>query len=159
MKKFFCSVTLLLVITIANAQQINKTTALALVERNQQLISPFAENLLGSFVSSAYHDAGSNTDKVYLLQQYKNLPVYNQVLSLAFKNGKLVSQSGHFLESVQKKSANISEIPVFSASDAVRTALDDKKLTTALPIFSNSSTDTKNLLANLALPQKILPQN
>ncbi|MBL0254994.1 MAG: hypothetical protein IPQ27_08515 [Chitinophagaceae bacterium] len=68
----------------------------------------FAENLLGSFVSSAYHDAGSNTDKVYLLQQYKNLPVYNQVLALAFKNGKLVSQAGHFLESVQKKSANIS---------------------------------------------------
>ncbi|MBK8929290.1 MAG: M36 family metallopeptidase [Chitinophagaceae bacterium] len=151
MKKFLSSVILMQVIAIASAQQINKTIALAMVERNQQLISPFAENLLGSFVSSAYHDAGSNTDKVYLLQQYKNLPVYNQVLALAFKNGKLVSQAGHFLESVQKKSANISAIPVFSASDAVRTALEDKNLTTALPIFSISSTDTKKLFGKLGI--------
>lgn len=151
MKKLLCSVFLFQVAILASAQNLNKQTALSLVERNQQLVSPFAENLLGSFVSSAYHDAGSNTDKVYLLQQYKNLPVYNQVLVLAFKNGKLVSQAGHFIESVQKKSSNISEIPVFSASDAVRTALEDKKLTATSPIFTTSASATKKSFGKLGI--------
>jgi hypothetical protein len=71
---------------------------------------------------------------VYLIQSYLGLPVYNQVLVLAFKNDQLY-QSWQFNISIEKQVNVKNAVPGISADKAILAALADRKLsTTDMPV-------------------------
>lgn len=102
-----------------NAQNINDVAVMQLVAQNAAAIGLQNDQVKDLKLSSTYSDAG--TQYVYLLQTYKGVPIYNQMLVLAFKNNKLISHSGSLLPDVAKnlQSAN----PSVSALNAVTAAL------------------------------------
>lgn len=65
---------------------------------------------------------------VYLLQGYKGLPVRNQMLVLAFRDGKLLSKAGEFLSNLDQLTSGKSSTPSVTAANAVRTAITESKL-------------------------------
>ncbi len=71
-------------------------------------------------VSSAYAEA-SGLEHVYVQQLYQGISVYNQMQSLAFKNGRLVLHTGSFVPA--KQLAGLSATPGITAAAAVGRAL------------------------------------
>ncbi len=74
-------------------------------------------DLADAIVTKTFTDKVSGVEYVYLQQTYKQIPVYNQMVTLAFKNDKLVYSSGKF-----RKKTEMSLLPAaagISAADAV----------------------------------------
>src|SRR6218665_393633 len=128
MRKFYLLCLSFTLTCAAMGQDISKTGAIALVEKNSRALALSNTDIENSIVSSAYHNKMSNTDLVYLQQTYKGLPVLNKIQTLAFKNGILVYQSGLHLQSPEKRTGNASATPAVSAENAVKTAMANKKL-------------------------------
>lgn len=118
---------LLCVFTI-NAQFSNpeNDAAMQLVGANKATLALSDEDLSNVMVSSTYRDNASGITMVYLNQTYKGIPVLNQMLVLAFKNGKLVSNAGKFNHSMEKFTAGKMAMPSVSAESAVQSALSDR---------------------------------
>ena len=78
-------------------------------------------------VSSTYQTS-DGIRMIYLQQTYKGIPVFNKMQVLAFKNGKLVSQTGGRVQHISQLVNLSNAVPVTSAEYAVRAALADQKL-------------------------------
>jgi len=162
MKKiFFC---LCLFCSIIAKAQIDDNTIVAmnLVTKNQTAIGLSASDLSNVIVSNAYFDKTTNLMMVYLQQSHEDLPVYNQLLVLAFKNDVLVSNSGSRIKSIEKITKGNKGIPQISAEKAVMTALSDRKLPATqkpivvgseknghLVVFDNMGISRENITAEL----------
>ncbi|MBL7703638.1 MAG: M36 family metallopeptidase, partial [Ferruginibacter sp.] len=85
-----------------------------------------AEMLSSSKVVTSYQDAATGVRYVGLQQTYKGIPVYNQVLALSFRNGKVMSNFGAFDPNIEKSINVASGIPSVSAESAVQSALSDR---------------------------------
>ncbi len=124
--------TLLLVITTLSAlfikAQDDKTIALQLVNKNAASIGLSNNDLANIIVSDSYFDKTAGIRLVYLQQSYKDLPVFNQLQVLAFKNDQLVSKSGGRIPSIEKKVKGNTGIPSVSPEAAVNAAIADRKL-------------------------------
>ncbi|MBL0199456.1 MAG: hypothetical protein IPP81_04615 [Chitinophagaceae bacterium] len=89
----------------------------------------FSKNDLGNYVvSSSYFNESSGTQMVYLNQTFKGLPVYNQMVVLAFKGGKLISKAGSFLPNMETLTNGAAASPSITPADAVRTLFQMRKL-------------------------------
>ncbi len=136
---FFISLSL---IFTANAQVNDNRVAQQLVASNAVSIG-LSQNDLGNYVViSSFFNEPAGTQMVYLNQTYKGLPVYNQRLVLAFKNGQLVSRAGSFLANVESLSGGASAVPAITPDAAVRTSISDAKapmpaMVTALNTLEN----------------------
>ena len=129
MKKTLVSALAFLTILFsANAQQLQKNKAMELVLKNISSIGLSEYDLKNTIVSDAYVSSISGVSMVYLQQTHKGLPVFNSIVTLAFKNETLVSNQGFFIEDMTNKSGLISIIPSLGASDAVKAAIASKKL-------------------------------
>lgn len=133
------------------AQDIDKAAAMRLVENNKNATGLTSSTIQNSIVSAAYYNKTAGTEMVYLQQGYKGLPVYNQLLTLAFKNGQLVSKSGSFIQSIDKKTAGAAEIPTQTAADAVRAVLAEKKLISSSEVVSYSASSAKKHFGKLGV--------
>ena len=93
MRKILLSLVFLSSFLYMSAQNGAQTDALAkqLVQTNAAAIGLSQYDLNNYIVSSSYFNQTGNTEMVYLLQGYKGLPVWNQMLVLAFRDGKLLS--------------------------------------------------------------------
>lgn len=121
---------------LLKAQDINKATAIQLVNKNLAAAGLSAAELANVLLSDAYHDASTGLDMIYLQQSFKGIPVYNQIQVLAFKNGLLVSTAGGRIALIEKI-IGTGEIPAISASQAVTTTLTKKKIASRqLPVAS-----------------------
>ena len=105
----------------------DNAAAIQLVTKNAAAIGLSTDQLKNYKVSSTYYDQTGGVRMVYLLQTYKSLPVYNQMLVLAFKGEKLVSNAGSFLDNMESKSNFQSPAASVTATDAVRTAITESK--------------------------------
>ncbi len=128
MKKFFLIPFLTFLFIGTHGQNISRTAAKVLVTNNSALISVPKNLLDDAIVSSAYYNETAGTQMVYLLQAYKGLPVYNKMLVLAFKDGKIISSAGSFITDISKISTAIST-PALTAVTATRTAFIASRLT------------------------------
>ncbi len=131
MKKNLLLFVALLGSLLLKAQSDEKQQALALVTRNAVEIGLTKSELANLLVSDTYLDNAGGMRMVYLQQSYKNIAVYNQLIVLAFKNDKLVSRSGNFISSLDKKVNGSNAIPAVTAAMAVQSALSDRKLLAA----------------------------
>ena len=129
-KIFLFLVPLLLCVFTINAQNFNveKNAAISLVSASKATLGLSTDDLSNVMVSSAYYDNTSSVTRVYLIQTHKGIPVYNQMLVLAFKGDKLVSQAGAFNHSMEKFINVKSGMPSVSAESAVQSALSDRGL-------------------------------
>ena len=109
------------------AQVDNLAIAKDLVAKNAKAIGWNATDIDNSIVSDSYFDKTAKVQLVYLQQSYLGLPVYNQILVLAFKNGNLVSKSGGKIGSIEKKIEG-ARLPSITADIAVETALKNKNI-------------------------------
>jgi Fungalysin metallopeptidase (M36)/Secretion system C-terminal sorting domain/Fungalysin/Thermolysin Propeptide Motif len=128
MKKIVLFLLLVAGVIGANSQDLKKTDALKLVENNLTALGFSQQNMQNVIVSNAYFNQTSGTELVYLQQSHKGLPVYNQVQTLAFKNGKLVSSAGKHLKGIEKLSNRASAAPSIKAESAVRKSMAVKNL-------------------------------
>ncbi|MBK7432441.1 MAG: M36 family metallopeptidase [Chitinophagaceae bacterium] len=107
---------------VLQAQQNDQALAMQLVSKNAEAIGINKEDLSNIKLSSTYYNSTSGSQMVYLLQSYKGLPVFNQMLVLAFKDGKPVSNAGRLLTGMDKLTNNQSPVPAMQARDAVKWA-------------------------------------
>ena len=128
MKKIFLFFVSIVVVTGSFAQQIDATSALKIVASNSASIGLSSSDLQQSIVSDAYYNKTAGTQMIYLQQSYNGIPVYNQIQTLAFKNGVLVSNAGSRLPNLDSKLATASKTPSITAETAIRTAFANKKI-------------------------------
>jgi subtilisin-like proprotein convertase family protein len=123
-------VPLLFCVFSINAQNINveENAAFSLVSASKTTLGLSAEDLSNSMVSSTSYDDASRIRMVYLTQTYQGVPVFNQMLVLAFRDGKLISQAGAFNKNLQKFAAGKSAAPAVTAASAVQSAISDRGL-------------------------------
>lgn len=142
MKTFISIFSLLLVTLSTSAQDIDAATAMRLLGSQQAEAGLTKEALSQSIISNAYHDQVSGLDLVYLQQSYKDLPVFNQVQTLAFKNGKLVSKAGVRINAMAKKASLAGDLPQITAEMALLKAIIAKNIrseVSASPAMISSS--------------------
>ena len=129
-KIFLFFVPLLFFVYQVSAQNVNaeEPVATSLVSASKAELGLSSNDLQQVMVSSSYMDNATGIRMVYLTQTYKGIPVYNQMLVLAFKEDKLVSKAGAFNHSLEKLINIKSGVPSVSAESAVQSALSDRGL-------------------------------
>ncbi len=125
---------------LAKAQSSDIAIAKKLVAQNSKTLGLSADDLQHYIVSNAYNADG--TQYVYLLQEYKGLPVFNQMLVLAFKNGEVISNAGAFIPEMAKATKGNNATPALSAASAVAFAFHEAKV--AVPAFLKTPFVTDN---------------
>ncbi len=137
MKQFLLSIILFAFAFTIKAQNIDNTSVMQLVAGNSEAIGIQKDKVNTLKVSSTYNSAG--TQYVYLLQTYKGVPVYNQMLVLAFKDNKLISHAGKIFAAVENE--GLSASPSLSVENAVGAAFLNAKLPAPAIINKARSTD------------------
>lgn len=105
----------------------DKLAALQLVEQNREAAGLTGDQLNNLLVSSTYSIDGMTM--VYLQQTYKNVPVFNRMKVLAYKDGKQISNAGELIAEMDKVTSGYSVIPGIPADQAVRLAFAEQKMT------------------------------
>ena len=88
-----------------------------------QLIKKYAKQLelpadeTNYMISNAYKDQSSGLTYIYIQQQYKGIKVFNQIITTAFKESKLLYNSGSFIKNIEAKAGP--SFPVVDALTAV----------------------------------------
>lgn len=151
MKKLLLSVVAVLLVMFTLAQQVDKATALRMITENAAKIRITNEEAVASVVTAAYKDEMSGATLVYVQQGFRGIPVFNQLLVLAFKDGKVVSNAGHFLHDIEKIANPTSGVAALSAADAVRVAYNVARVPQPafLPVQSVSDNGKKYNYGNL----------
>jgi hypothetical protein len=128
MKRFLLSVFTLLFTLAIQAQELDKAKAMELVIKNKTALGLSDNDVVNCLVSDAYISHSSGLTMVYLQQSYKGLPVYNQLLSLAFKDEKLFSNFGKWIHDINKKVNTLNIFPSVIPEVSVKKALKEKKI-------------------------------
>ena len=130
MRKVLLFIGLLICAFTSFAQVDNKTknAALQLVRQNAAAIKLPSQDINDVIVSSSYQITGTDVIMVYLQQSYKGIPVYNQLKTLAFRGGKVVSDAGDLQPSMEKLTGNASNLPGISPANALQSAFREAKV-------------------------------
>ena len=145
MKIFF---TTLLILSFAkNSLSQNNSIAMQLVQQNSVALGLSPEDIANSVVSSSYIITGTSIRMVYLQQQYKDIPVYNQLQVIAFQNDLPVSNTGGRIASMESSTQNANGIPAITATVAVQAAFTERGITNTQPIQPLSVTDNGRTVA------------
>ncbi len=129
MRKILLSLVLSVSFFITHAQYLENDNKLALelVNNSKVLLGLSADDMNNFSILSTFPTA-SNIRMVYLQQTYKGIPVYNQIQVLAFKNDKLVSQTGGRIDNIDKQVNSTTGTPSVLVMDAILAAMADRKV-------------------------------
>ncbi len=146
MKKIYLLLTLLFCTILTNAQDDKNSQAMQLVSKNSSSIGLSQDQLNNLILSSTYYNEIAGTQMVYLFQSYRGLPVYNQMLVLAFKNEKVVSNAGVLITDMDKTTNYQSVAPSINATAAVKAAFTEARLPIPQALSIIRSSDNGNKL-------------
>ena len=76
---------------MAQLNDADKNAALQLVSANQSSLNLSADDLNNFVVLNSYTDNATGIRYVYLQQTYKDIPVYNQIQVITFRNNQMLS--------------------------------------------------------------------
>ena len=110
-----------------------RNAAMQLVNANRTAIGLSENDISNLKVTNAYYSATSGLMLVYLQQTYKDIPVYNQIQVLAFKNDSLVSNAGGRIPGIENLVNTPNGIPAVSAEAALLAAISDRNLKASGP--------------------------
>ena len=155
--RFFCCFLLAACITNSYAQNLTDPTYLkAKIAKNISRTGIPAAYLDDAYISSAYKDNRTGIEHIYLQQSFNGVEVYNQIISLAFKDDKLLYASGKFIKGIEAKAGDAT--PAISAQDAVVKAAAHLNLTalfTNLTIKANTfGIDKKIIFSDAGIAKK-----
>ncbi len=122
MKKYYILTLFSCLAIITNGQN---HAAGVLLKENSKATGLSPQQLNNSIIADSYFNKFAGTDMIYLQQGHLGLPVYNQIKVLAFKNGRLVSAAGEFLNT-DKVFNETDATPATSPEAAIQTALAAK---------------------------------
>jgi len=117
--------------SFAQVNESEKKTAFDLLLKNKSPLGLSQTDLDNSIVANSYIVPGSDVRVLYLQQSFMDIPVYNRLNVVAFKNDQPVSNAGRRIKSLEQKLANKISAPVISSEMAVRTAMTESKVSTA----------------------------
>ena len=126
---FFVAITTV-ILCEAQTNIAEKLEAFNLVNTNKTVLHLSVKDIENSKIISTYYSKLAGTTMVYLQQTDKGVPIYNQIKTLAFKNGKLVSEAGDFIEIPLNNNVEKNAMPVVSAEEAVKAAIVNRGLKT-----------------------------
>ncbi len=112
----------------AQVNTTEKELAVKLVKNYSKVIGLSEIDLADMIISSTYQNTADGIRMVYLQQGYRGLPVFNQMIVLAFKNDKLVSNAGGFISNLRGRTNFQANTPATGPADAVRAAIIEAKL-------------------------------
>ena len=115
-------------VLFAASQNFDKLAARQLISKHADQIGLSKTDISNAIISDAYYNETSGTRLVYLQQGYLNLPVYNRIRVLAFKDDKIVSHTGDFLPNLEKMIARKTAVPSISAAKAIKQAFKESKI-------------------------------
>ncbi len=118
----------------AQVSENDKIIATQLVQKNLQAAGLNFSDLDNSIVTGTYIIPGSDIRMVYLQQSYQDVPVYNQIQVLAFKNEQIVSNAGGRLSSPAQLSRNVTAVPTVNVVNALRKAFAEFRLVAPVTI-------------------------
>lgn len=139
MKKILLCYLLLPLTILLQAQELDRTKVLDLLKQNQASTGLSAGDIDNMIISNAYFNKTSGTELVYLQQSFKGIPVLNQIQVLAFRAGRLVSNSGGRIKNIAAKVNTTSTVPAVSAVAAVQTSIAAKNLQLSQPLNGSTS--------------------
>jgi hypothetical protein len=122
---FFCFTS-----SFAQVTDAEKITALNLLQKNKASLGLAQNELDNSIVANTYKVSGSDLRMLYLQQSYMDIPVYNQLNVVAFRNDQMVSNTGGRISGLELKLANRAHIPAINSETAVMAAMAETKVTT-----------------------------
>ncbi|MBS1744054.1 MAG: M36 family metallopeptidase [Bacteroidetes bacterium] len=143
-----------LILGLSSFAQVSKNEnqlAMDLVKANAKSIGLTDTDINNVTVSSTYETVADHLRMVYLQQTYKGIPVFNQMHVLAFRNNKLVSVTGGRIDAIEKKVNNLSGVPQTGPSDAVRSALTDRKISLPSMIFPYGQSGSKTMFGDMGI--------
>ncbi|MBK7433389.1 MAG: M36 family metallopeptidase [Chitinophagaceae bacterium] len=148
MKKIFLFFALMWCALLSMAQNfdVEKNAALQQVSAHRSALGLSADDLNNLTVSNAYTDRTIGIRYVYLQQTFKDIPVYNQIQVIAFKNNIPLSNAGGRIADLDKKVNVITGMPSKSAESAVMAALANKGLAPAQSIVAINTKDNGRLV-------------
>ncbi len=139
MKKLFVVVALLSSFFV-KAQDLNKQVVVDLLEKNKANIGLTSVDIDNSIISNAYKSPSSGLTFIYLQQSHNGLPIFNQLKTIVFKEGNLVSNEGFRIENIDALTKQIRVFPSVTPTDALITALKAHNI--FIPSTLNASTVT-----------------
>ncbi|MFT3909182.1 MAG: M36 family metallopeptidase [Ferruginibacter sp.] len=134
---------------IAQVSKQENDLALNLVRANSKTIGLSENDMNNLVVSSTYQTIADGIRMVYLQQTFKQIPVFNQMQVLAFKNDRLVSVAGARVANIDKISNN--STATISAEDAVDAATRDCKLTGAAALLQVGQNGSKKIYRDISI--------
>ena len=141
---------------MAQVSDADRNEALQLINANKAAIGLSTDDLNNLLVSGSYIDKTTGTRYVYLQQTYKEIPVYNQLQVLAFRNGSLLSKTGERIGSIDQKINIPTGIPSVAASTAVMAAIADRNIIGAKsPVVINTKDNGRKVeLSDIGISQE-----
>jgi len=121
-------------VLFAASQNFDKVAARQLISKHADQIGLSKTDISNGIISDAYYNETSGTRLVYLQQGYLNLPVYNRIRVLAFKDDKIVSNTGEFLPNLEKMITHKTAVPSISPAKAIKQAFKESKIETPATI-------------------------
>lgn len=137
MKKLFLSAIITFIVVSTWGQVVNnadKGVALKYIAENKSAIGINDNDLNNLVISSTYTDQSTGITMIYLQQTFKGIPVFNQMLVVAFKEGKLISNTGKMMNQLENLTQGRSEVPSLTAENAVKQAFLEQKLSAPIVI-------------------------
>jgi len=148
MRKIYLSIIAFFTFYVSTAQtsEADKNAALQLVISHRATLGISAEDLGNLVVSSSYIDKSAGSIRiVYLQKSYQGIPVYNKIQSMAFKDDRLIANSGR-MEDIPAISKINSIVPALSAQSAIHAALANRNLVATQPAILLNSTNNGHTL-------------
>lgn len=131
------------------AQSNEKNWAIELVKKHKAFLGLSDSDVGNSIVSDSYFNKTAGTQMVYLQQSYLRIPVYNVMMTLAFKNDKPVSKSGGRIKNIQRLVNSTDGLPLIDAQIAVMAALSDRKIqSSTAPVELSSQLNRRKIIFN-----------
>jgi Zn-dependent metalloprotease len=137
--------------TQAQDNQTEKKVAMSLFQKHQAALGLSNEEMQQWFVSSTYINSQTGIRMVYLNQAYKDIPVFNKMLVLAFKNEALVSNTGELVHSIEHKVNAKDGLPKIVAEQAIITVANELGLTISKTLRLQNQADGKYNFGDLGI--------
>ena len=91
-----------------------------IITKNAARLGATTNDIQNAVITNAYIDASSGITFIYVQQAYKQIKVYNTIISAAFRNGSFLYASGTFVNDIDTKAPP--SIPTITYADAVKAA-------------------------------------
>jgi hypothetical protein len=130
--------------------------AYTLIKANKSTLQLSDAEIENTRISATYFNATAGTTMVYLQQTHLAMDVYNEMQIIAFKDDKVVSNTGAIIKDVENMVNTSSGLPLFTATDAVAKSLIDRNITPQQSIIPLLSTNNNRHIefSNLGIAQE-----